>query len=75
MKPQQLTDLPWHDVIYQHIFPCLSVAELCQLAAVSKPFKRLSNEYFHTCKEINISNYNMTDDDFKKVINTATFCQ
>ncbi|XP_050710877.1 F-box/LRR-repeat protein 15-like isoform X3 [Eriocheir sinensis] len=67
VQPQQLPDLPWHDVIYQHIFPRLSVVELCRLAAVSRAFHRVSKEYFHTCKEIDVSDYNMTDDDFRMI--------
>lgn len=67
-KPEQLTDLPWQDIIFQHIFPHLSVAELCQLCAVSKSFQRVSNEYFYACKQLDFSNYNMTDDNFQKVI-------
>ncbi|XP_045137724.1 F-box/LRR-repeat protein 15-like [Portunus trituberculatus] len=66
-KPEQLTDLPWQDIIFQHVFPHLSVAELCRLCEVSKTFQKVSNEYFYTCKELDFSNYNITDDNFQKI--------
>ncbi|KAG0725292.1 F-box/LRR-repeat protein 15 [Chionoecetes opilio] len=66
--PQQLTDLPWQDIIFQHIFPHLSVAELCRLCAVSKAFQNVSNEYFYTCKQMDVSYHRINDDQFQKII-------
>ena len=50
-----LFDLPWHDVIYPHLFTCLPIQTIFLLRGVSKTGYELVREFFSVTKEINIA--------------------
>ncbi|XP_053657512.1 F-box/LRR-repeat protein 15 isoform X7 [Cherax quadricarinatus] len=62
----QLLDLPWDDVVFQHIFPYLNVEDLCCLREVSKGFQKLFIDYMSTCKKLDLSDCTMTNQYFQK---------
>ncbi|KAK8753089.1 hypothetical protein OTU49_002421, partial [Cherax quadricarinatus] len=64
----QLLDLPWDDVVFQHIFPYLNVEDLCCLREVSKGFQKLFIDYMSTCKKLDLSDCTMTNQYFQKIL-------
>ena len=68
MEPLQLTDLPWDDVVYRHIFPHLSAVDLCHLRGVSHTFLQLQTEYMTSCTKLDLSESSMPSEVFEKVI-------
>lgn len=68
MEPLQLTDLPWSDVIFKHIFSLLSLVDLCRLRGVSKGFQQMVVDYLaYYCGELDVCGYLMSNEDFQKV--------
>ncbi|XP_042232029.1 F-box/LRR-repeat protein 15-like isoform X3 [Homarus americanus] len=66
-EPLQLSDLPWDDVIFRHIFPLLKVADLCHLQGVSKDFQQLYIDYMCSCEKLDFSECTMTNSSLQKV--------
>lgn len=48
-------DLPWTDVVFQHIFTLLPVQTLFHLRRVCSTFQQMVREYFSIAKRINIA--------------------
>ncbi|KAK3089965.1 hypothetical protein FSP39_008052, partial [Pinctada imbricata] len=48
-------DLPWEDVIFRYILPCLPLQTQFQLRRVSLGFRDLMTAYFSTAKSVNIT--------------------
>ncbi|XP_069946801.1 F-box/LRR-repeat protein 15 isoform X3 [Cherax quadricarinatus] len=71
----QLLDLPWDDVVFQHIFPYLNVEDLCCLREVSKGFQKLFIDYMSTCKKLDLSDCTMTNQYFQKITENCTNLQ
>ncbi|CAL4182155.1 unnamed protein product, partial [Meganyctiphanes norvegica] len=67
MDVLQITDLPWEDVVFKHIFPYLSTQEHCRLRNVSKDFLQLQCEYMNKCEKLDFSNCKMSDEVFAKI--------
>ncbi|XP_042232022.1 uncharacterized protein LOC121872949 [Homarus americanus] len=67
-EPLQLSDLPWDDVIFRHIFPLLKVADLCHLQGVSKDFQQLYIDYMCSCEKLDFSECTMTNSSLQKVV-------
>ncbi|XP_042232030.1 F-box/LRR-repeat protein 15-like isoform X4 [Homarus americanus] len=67
-EPLQLSDLPWDDVIFRHIFPLLKVADLCHLQGVSKDFQQLYIDYMCSCEKLDFSECTMTNSSLQKVL-------
>uniref|UniRef100_A0A8D8LZF2 F-box/LRR-repeat protein 15 n=3 Tax=Cacopsylla melanoneura TaxID=428564 RepID=A0A8D8LZF2_9HEMI len=53
-KPPELVDLLWNDVIFQYIFPLLSMKDLYQLRATNKSYKELVEEYLFQLKSLHL---------------------
>lgn len=53
-KTPQLVDLLWNDIIFQHIFPLLSIRDLYQLRATGKNYKQLVEAYFSQLKSLHL---------------------
>ena len=52
---QDLLDvLPWHDVLFRSIFPCLSLTTLFRLRQVNSQYKQCVEEYFSQCHKVNL---------------------
>ncbi|XP_068202471.1 F-box/LRR-repeat protein 15 isoform X3 [Palaemon carinicauda] len=65
-EPLKLTDLPWDDVIFRHIFPKLSAADLCRLRRVCQEFLELHIQYMASCTHLDLSKSTMTNEVFQK---------
>lgn len=48
-------DLPWHDVVFRHILPCLTLQNQVQLRNVSKRFREMLTEFFRTNNILDLS--------------------
>ena len=46
--------LPWDDVLFKSIFPCLELTTLFQLRTVSQQFKSCIEGYFSCCRRVNL---------------------
>ncbi|XP_068202468.1 F-box/LRR-repeat protein 15 isoform X1 [Palaemon carinicauda] len=66
-EPLKLTDLPWDDVIFRHIFPKLSAADLCRLRRVCQEFLELHIQYMASCTHLDLSKSTMTNEVFQKL--------
>ena len=52
-----LLDLSWDDILFQYIFPYLSLKDCFSLRATSKSYKELVEDYFKVMKKLNITSY------------------
>ncbi len=50
--------LPWEDVLYRWVFPCLPLPDIFQLRAASSQALDCVNQYFTCCRFINTSQIN-----------------
>lgn len=48
------TDLPWEDIIFRYILPCLPLTCQFKLRSVSREFNELIRAYFQSCRTCNI---------------------
>lgn len=53
-----LLDIPWHDVLFTHIFPKLNLKEIFRLRQVSSELKLAVTEYFKLNKTVELSSMN-----------------
>lgn len=51
----ELFDLPAEDILFQFIFPWLSISQLWQCRRVSQGFRALVEEYFELCRRVDWS--------------------
>ena len=66
MRKNQLTNLPWNDVIFDYIFPHLSLRDLIQLRSVSQEYRSLIDNYFNQTRVIK---YGVTNEETTGVAN------
>ncbi|KAI5755567.1 hypothetical protein M8J77_018025 [Diaphorina citri] len=59
-KSPQLVDLLWNDIIFQYIFPLLSIRDLYRLRATSKSYKELVEAYFFQLKSLHLHSEQLT---------------
>ncbi|KAK4320415.1 hypothetical protein Pmani_008724 [Petrolisthes manimaculis] len=59
--PLELTHLPWQDVIFKYILPCLSVKDLCPLRRTSKMFLHMFNDYMASCKRLDFTGFRVSE--------------
>ena len=54
---QLLTSLPWHDVLYKHVFRCLDIPSLLSLGKACTEFEELTQGYFSLMTYIDLGKH------------------
>lgn len=72
MSENQLTNLPWNDVIFDYIFPHLSLRDLIQLRSASQEYRSLIDNYFNQTRVIK---YGVTNEETTGVANLKIWAE